>query len=222
MTTRLADLDPVDQCWIVDHYWIVEYVARRYRGRGEPAEDIEQVAAMGVVAAAGRYDPDTGGSFASFAIPTAMGEVRRHFRDRTWRVRVPRGIKDLAVQMGAATEELTGDLGRAPTAAEVADRLGVGVEQVQQAMLATRANSPVDTDAGRDPGHAADIDTEMLVAELIATLPERQRAIVWLRFFEDLSQEDIADRLGISQPHVSRLLRASLEQLRGRLADEPS
>src|SRR5690606_1685513 len=102
---------------LVEEYsWIVSYVARRYQGRGEPLDDITQVAALGVVAAVDRFDPDTGSSFPAFAIPTSLGEVRRHFRDKTWRVRVPRRVKDLTVQVTSATEELMSDLGRTPTA----------------------------------------------------------------------------------------------------------
>lgn len=219
---------------IVEHYWIVEFVARRYQGRGELADDITQAAALGLVAALDRYDPDTGRSFASFAIPTAMGEVRRHFRDHTWRVRVPRGVKELAVQLGPITEELTSDLRRTPTNDEIADRIGVPVERLGLARLATRANHPVVADSREGNDEAPDlidlraldhgnlkpdIDTEMAVGRLIDELPERHRRVVRLRFFDDLSQVEIAERVGVSQPHVSRLLRDSLRRMREAMVE---
>jgi RNA polymerase sigma-B factor len=216
-----------------DYYWIVDYVARRYQGRGEPRDDITQAAAVGLVAALDRYDPASRTPFPSFAIPTALGEVRRHFRDRTWRVRVPRGVKDLSVQVGAVVDELTGDLGRPPSTDEIADRIGVEIAAVEQAHIATAANNPIAADTGEPTGDGGqvidlreelgdeqargDVDARLVIGELIEALPERSRRVVWLRFFEDLSQDEIADRLGISQPHVSRLLRASLGQMRRQL-----
>ncbi|MBK5224658.1 MAG: sigma-70 family RNA polymerase sigma factor [Acidimicrobiia bacterium] len=230
--------DPEIRAALVDEYWwIVSYVARRYQGRGEPLDDITQVAALGVVAAVGRFDPETGSSFPAFAIPTALGEVRRHFRDKTWRVRVPRRVKDLTVQVTSATEELMSDLGRAPTAEELGDRLNVSAAQIREAWSATAASRPISADTagreGEDSPSVLDLrmtrsavdpqgisDNRMLVSELLRSLPQRSQEVVVLRFFEGLSQAEVADRVGISQPHVSRILRTSLRELRERL-NEP-
>jgi RNA polymerase sigma-B factor len=222
---------------VEEHWWIVTYVVRRYQGKGEPNEDLRQVAALGLVAAIERFDPTAGSTFPAFAIPTALGEVRRHFRDTTWRVRVPRRVKDLTVEIGAATEELTSDLRRAPTAEELGDRLGVSAVQIREAWSAVAAARPISTDASerdaedgpsvldvRAVRQAPDVhgtaDDRMLVSGLLETLPPRSREVVVLRYFQGLSQSEVAERVGISQPHVSRLLRAALRDLRQRL-DEP-
>lgn len=217
------------------HWWIVAYVVRRYYGKGEPVEDLRQVAALGLVAAVERFDPEAGSTFPAFAIPTALGEVRRHFRDATWRVRVPRRVKDLTVQVTAATEELTADLGRAPSAEELADRLGVGESDVQDAWRAAVAARPLSTDAaGPDdertsvldlrtgastPDEGGDVDDRVLVRGLLDVLSPRSRRVVVLRYFHGLSQSEVAAEVGISQPHVSRLLRAALLELRQHLAE---
>lgn len=216
-----------------DHWWIVTYVVRRYQGRGEPVDDLQQVAALGLVAAVERFDPEAGSTFPAFAVPTALGEVRRHFRDATWRVRVPRRLKDLSVQVTTAVDELTGDLGRAPTAEELGDRLGVPAGAVLEAREAARAARPLSADAtGADddtvsvldlrsvrevPEEAAS-DDRILVRQLLAELPPRSRRVVVLRYFDGLSQAEVASRVGISQPHVSRLLRHALAELRELVA----
>ncbi len=218
------------------YYWIVEHVVRRYSDRGEPSEDIAQVAAIGLLGALDRYDPSVGRSFPSFAIPTASGEVRRHFRDRTWRVRVPRRLRDLSVQVRAVSDELRSDLGREPSMAEVADRLDVAVSEVAEASLAVSANRLTPTDSSGQPGsdghvielrdHRAfssiDSDDRLVLADLVRRLPPRERTIVQLCFLEGLSQEEAATQLGISQPHVSRLLRASVAWLREQMLDAPA
>jgi RNA polymerase sigma-B factor len=224
--------DPVLRAELVeDHWWIVGYAARRYGGRGEPVDDLTQIAALGLVKALDRYDADSGTSFASFAIPTAIGEVRRHFRDATWRVRVPRRLKDLLVQIGGAVDTLTQDLGRPPTESEIADRVGADPADVRAAMAAGTANrtvhpgppGPGGGDAGvgelaaAEPEHEDGADARLLVQQGLAELPERSRRIVYLRFFVGLSQSEIATRTGISQPHVSRLLNAALAELREHL-----
>ncbi len=227
--------DPRLRAELVDeHWWIVTYVVRRYQGKGEPSEDLQQVAALGLVAAIERYDPEAGSTFPAFAIPTALGEVRRHFRDTTWRVRVPRRLKDLTVEIGAATEELTSDLRRAPTADELGDRLGVTAADVREAWSAAAAARPVSADAtDRDaddgptvldvrasrslPDQEALADDRLLVGQLLGGLSPRSREVVVLRFFHGLSQSEVAARIGVSQPHVSRLLRSALAELREQL-----
>ncbi|MGY6501436.1 MAG: sigma-70 family RNA polymerase sigma factor [Acidimicrobiales bacterium] len=232
-----ADRSPEHRAEIVERfYWIVEHVTRRYQGRGEPADDIAQVAALGLLGALDRYDPSVGTSFPSFAIPTAMGEVRRHFRDRTWRVRVPRRLKDLAVQVNSVTQELRSDLGREPSHHEVADRLGVSAHEVGEVLSAIAANRPAPTDV-RDSGTDAprvielrdqraptadETDERMLLVELVKSLPERERLIIELCYFRDHSQDEVAAQLGISQPHVSRLMRASIAWMRDQLVDRPA
>ncbi|WP_195210253.1 SigB/SigF/SigG family RNA polymerase sigma factor [Actinomarinicola tropica] len=217
-----------------DHWWVVTYVVRRYQGKGEPNDDLEQVAALGLVAAVERFDPTAGSTFPAFAIPTALGEVRRHFRDATWRVRVPRRVKDLSVQVTSATEELTSDLGRTPTADELGDRLGVAPSAVREAWEASAAARPLSADGPTDDegpsvldvrtvrqsvDELAAADDKLLVRQLLERLPPRSRRVLVLRYFEGLSQAEVAERVGISQPHVSRLLRTALAELRTSLTD---
>lgn len=204
-------------------------VARRFRGRGEAHEDLVQVARLGLVNAVNRFDVSTGSAFLSFAVPTIMGEVRRHFRDHGWAVRVPRRIKDLSMQLTAARAELSQQLNRAPTASELAEHVGVSREEVVEALIAANAYSTRSTDEPTGRGDEDDsfastlgeIDTNLdkvldseTLRPLLAALPDRERTIVLLRFFENMTQTQIAERLGISQMHVSRLLASTLTTLR--------
>jgi RNA polymerase sigma-B factor len=210
---------------VADHLSVGQAIARRFAGRGEPLDDLEQVAMIGLVKAVERFDPDMGVPFVGYAVPTITGELRRHFRDRTWVLKVSRRAKDLHVQMPAAIERLAVQLGRSPTPAELAESLGRSLDEVLDALDAESAYRTVSTDTvegsaaanrslGRTPTtELAAADDRMLVRELLDSLPEREREIVRLRFFEDLSQPEIAARIGISQVHVSRLLRRSLDQL---------
>ncbi len=210
---------------VIEHRGIAEACARRFADRGEPLDDLVQVALLGLVKAVHRFDPEVGVPFAGFAVPTVTGEIRRHFRDTTWAVHVPRRAKDLHVKIPATIEHLGAVLGHPPTPVEIADELGVGVEDVLDALEAGAAyrTASIDTPEG---GHAASrtsmragfgpdgpSDDRLMLAQLLETLPERERLIVWLRFFEDLSQAEIAERVGTSQVHVSRLLRRSLRQM---------
>lgn len=214
---------------------LADHIARRFSSRGEPVEDLVQVARMGLIQAVNRFDADNGAEFLAFAIPTMMGEVRRYFRDYGWSVKVPRRMKELGPQLKRAGEELSQQLGRAPTASEIASHLGVGREEVVQAQIASSAYSTVSSDApafgaaddddGRpvsstfgaldaNLGKVLDIET---VRPLVAALPERQQTVLLLRFFEHMTQTQIAERLGISQMHVSRLLARSLATLRDQV-----
>jgi len=210
---------------------LADHIARRFSNRGEPVEDLVQVARVGLVNAVKRYDADNGADFLAFAIPTMMGEVRRHFRDHGWAVKVPRRLKELNAQLNWAREELFQRLGRAPTASEIAAELGIDREEVVQAQIASSAYSTLSSDtpafAGdEDEGRSlastfGDVDANLdkvvdveTVRPLLAALPERERTILTLRFFENMTQSQIARRIGISQMHVSRLLAKSLATLR--------
>ena len=216
---------------------IADRIARRYDRRGETHDDLVQVARVGLMNAVNRFDPDTGAEFLSFAIPTMLGEVKRYFRDCSWSLNVPRRLKDLYPALGPLTAELTQRLRRSPTPGELAEALGVDREDVVETLTAaagfkTRSldyGAPRD-DGGRpalvdrlgqpDPGIGFVEDRDALRAQL-ENLPERENRIVIMRFFESLTQSEIADRMGISQMHVSRLLAQSLRRLRDGMLDRP-
>jgi RNA polymerase sigma-B factor len=204
-------------------------LARRYHRGEEPLEDLEQVAALGLLKAIKGFDPDRGTAFASFAVPTIVGELRRHFRDKGWAVRVPRDLQELALAVQRKADELSTEFGRPPTVAELGEKLGRTAEEVLEAREALRAMRPASLDRpmGADEDEddhplqkLGDIDPAFQRAEESATLanlmrnlPERERQILTLRFGGDLTQSEIGKQLGISQMHVSRLLRRTLEEL---------
>jgi RNA polymerase sigma-B factor len=202
-------------------------LARRYRGRGEPLEDLEQVARLGLVKAIDRYDPERG-SFTAYAVITISGEIKRHFRDKTWGVHVPRRVQDLSLEVGHASMVLTNALSRTPTIAELAARLEVTERAVQDAMESSAGytpaslNAPVSGDGAAEFGDllgGADGDLELVddkitVARLLLRLPARERQMLAMRFYGNRTQADIAAELGISQMHVSRLLSRALAWLR--------
>jgi RNA polymerase sigma-B factor len=212
-----------------DHARFAEYLARRYSRRGEPFEDLCQVAMVGLVNAVERYDPDRGTTFTAFAAPTITGEIKRHFRDRTWLVKVPRHMQDLSLEIEQLRSELGHELERAPTIHEIAERAAVEEDDVLLAMEASGAYRIASIDAGAEdhgerPAGARlgtsdprldDADDRMMLREVIASLPLRERRIVHLRFYEGLTQSEIAAQIGISQMHVSRLIASSL----GRMAE---
>jgi RNA polymerase sigma-B factor len=219
---------------IEEHRWVAIHCARRFSNRGQPLDDLIQVGQLGLLKAVERFDPDVGVSFASYAIPTVMGELRRHFRDATWALKVPRRVKDLHVDLGNAVDFLSGERGRPPTPAELADHLGIRVDDVLEALEAGGAyraaplTASSDDDASHREGAAlrdedmvlAGADDRILVRQLLSTLPERERAVVELRFYAGLSQSEIAERVGVSQVHVSRLLRSSLAALQRAAGDQ--
>lgn len=215
---------------ITEFTGLAAYFARRYDRRGVPREDLHQVAMLGLVNAVDRFDPEMETRFVSFAGRTIDGEIKRFFRDRTWSVRMPRRLQELHLRVRRASEELAHSLGRPPTVAELAAEVGVDIDEVLSALdagNAYRADSldrpapgeddrrteipAVDAEAGFNA-----VDQRSLVADLLSTLPERERRILELRFFNELSQTEIAAAMGISQMHVSRLLRRTVEQLRER------
>lgn len=215
---------------------VVEHIATRYGGRGEPTDDLEQVGTIGLLGALDRFTPppdvdDVVGAFLGFAVPTITGEIRRHFRDRTWSMRVPRRMKDLQGPIREATATLAADLRRAPRPSEIAAHLGVGLDEVVEALQAQSAYTPASLDAPLRPDGATvadlhgDLDTALATVvyrqELRAALdelPARERRILVLRFFGDRTQTQIAEEMGLSQMHVSRLLSRSLAALHHRLA----
>jgi RNA polymerase sigma-B factor len=205
-------------------------IARRFdRGDRVPLEDLQQIAALGLIKALDRFDPNNGAAFSSYAVPTIQGEIRRYFRDFTWTVRPPRDLQERAIRIERERDQLTTDLGRNPTAAELAQRLNSTIEDILDATEAAQARGsdsldrPVAADGDdaatlaerlgdEDPGFAAAEATATLDG-LLATLSERDALVVHLRFREDLTQAEIGRRIGYSQMHVSRILRAALAQL---------
>src|SRR4051795_1531600 len=214
---------------------LAEYLARRFKNRGEPIEDLIQVALLGLLKAVERFDPSRGLEFSTFATPTIVGELKRHFRDKGWAVRVPRRVQELHLRMGTVVSSLSQDLGRSPTIGEIAERAGASEEEVLEAMEAGRAyrfasldapgaagddeNQSLASQLGEDDPLLAGIEHRVALSPLIAELPRREQLILHLRFFEGLTQSEIASRLGISQMHVSRLLARSLAKLRGSADD---
>lgn len=208
------------------HMGLAHHVAARYRRSGIEDDDLSQVAFLGLVKAVDRFDPDRGVAFSTFAGRTIEGELKRHFRDLTWSLRVPRSVKDLHVAVRRASEELEQRLSRSPTLRELADHLGVGVEDVVGAVAAgsaRRASSldPADDDVAPDhvsalglPTGTTSVDDRDEVERLLMVLGPREQEIVRLRFYERLSQDQIAERVGLSQMHVSRLLRQSFARMR--------
>ena len=220
---------------IVDHRWIARTVARRFDQRGESFDDLVQVASLGLVKAVDRFDPEMGTNFVSFAMPTVVGEVRRYFRDHTWSLRVPRSAKELKPLITKAIEALQHDNGRSPSVTEIAEHLQLDVDTVLEAMEAGAAYRTASLDApmrGADDAPEshralAQHDRELAravdstaIRQLLETLPGRSRMILYLRFFEHMSQAEIAEHVGTSQVHVGRLLKAGLEQLRSQISED--
>jgi RNA polymerase sigma-B factor len=197
---------------IIEHRWMAEHAAARFRNRGEPDADLRQVAMLGLLKATDRFDPSRGVPFHGYAVPTIVGELKRHFRDRTWAVGVPRRAKDLLPHLNNADDTLRQRHGRAPTVAELAGELGVDQDAVILALEARGANAVAALDA--DPAADLDVDIRVEVLAALRRLDERSREAVFLRFFTDCTQTEIGKRLGLGQVQVSRLLRAALRQLR--------
>ncbi|WP_258957184.1 SigB/SigF/SigG family RNA polymerase sigma factor [Rhodococcus globerulus] len=211
---------------------LAENVANRYRGRGQPHDDLVQVARLGLIAAVDRFDLSKGADFLSFAVPTMMGEVRRHFRDRGWAVRVPRALQERHLALKKAMPSLTQTLYREPTTSELAHELEVEPHEIGQIIAVSasyRAASLdiVESDDGRPVGDTLGdydaaiegIDNHETLRAALQVLPERHRMIVLYRFFDELTQSEIAAKIGISQMHVSRLLMQSLKVLRTEIGD---
>jgi RNA polymerase sigma-B factor len=205
-------------------------LARRYSYTSESSDDLEQVASIGLVAAINRYDPTRGKSLRAFAVPTILGELRRHFRDTGWAVHMPRPLQERARDVRETTQKMTGELQRSPNPREVAERMSISVEAVLESRAVRRAYSPDSLDAPPKPAEDgspiswdtvhgceedgyARVEATVLVERAIRSLPERERQIIQLRYGAELSQAEIGNALGISQMHVSRLLRRCLERV---------
>jgi len=215
---------------------LAQYLARRFRNRGEPQDDLNQVANLGLLKSVDGYDPGRGAAFTSYAIPMIVGELKRHFRDKGWDVRVPRRLQELRLEISKVSGDLAQRLGRSPTVADLAEHLGVGEEEIIEGLESGHAyralsiNAPAGSEehgaefadllGGPDRDLEAVDDRESL-RPLIAQLPVREQHIIAMRFFGNMTQTQIAERLGISQMHVSRLLAHALAFLRGALITPP-
>lgn len=216
---------------IEQHLPMADALARRFACRGEPLDDLTQVARAALVCAVERFNPETGSAFVSFAVPTITGAVRRHFRDSTWWVTVPRSLKDLNTQIGPASDRLTQQLGHRPSAAELAHELGVGTLVLREALTSGHAYKPstldpwlpVDRQSIADSLGGLDLKLQQvedweLLRPLLIELSERERTVVLLRYFSQLTQQEIASVVGVSQMQVCRLLTRALQRLRSRLS----
>jgi RNA polymerase sigma-B factor len=214
---------------IESHLRLAEHLARRFANRGVPLDDLIQVASLGLVKAVERFEPERGLEFSTFATPTIVGELKRHFRDKGWSVRVPRRVQELHVELNTLIGELTQRLGRSPTIAELAVGARSSVEEVLEAMEAAQAYRSASIDApvgngdddtrglanqlGGEDSNLFDTENRLVLDELLSTLPRREQLMLHLRYYEGMTQSQIAERLEISQMHVSRLLARSLETL---------
>lgn len=230
---RAGDAKARDE--LVERYMpLVRSLAARYAGRGEPQEDLVQVGSIGLLLAIERFDTERQVQFTTYAVPTIVGEIQRHFRDRAWALHVPRRLKELSVRLTRTIEAKTAELGRAPTIAELAQATGAEEDEVVEALQTSEAYStrslsqPLGRESddetmqdmlGTDDQGFAEVEDSHLVEVGLAALDERERTIVELRFFQGLTQSEIAARVGISQMHVSRLLRRALHVMRGRLEE---
>jgi RNA polymerase sigma-B factor len=228
--------DPTAREALVERFLpLARQLARRYQRGGEPLDDLVQVASLGLLKAIDRFEPSRDTAFSSFAVPTILGELKRHFRDRGWSVRVPRDLQEMAVRVDRVAEDLSRTLGRAPTPAEIGTHIGATTEQVLEAREAAGAYRAIsldrprdddDEDAGmadtmgvEDPGFGLAEDAAT-VERLMGVLSDREREVLRLRFAEDLTQSEIGIRVGVSQMHVSRLIRQAVARLRVA-AEEP-
>jgi RNA polymerase sigma-B factor len=230
----VRDHDPaVRERIILAYLGLADRLAERYRGnRAVPLEDLRQVARLGLVKAVDRYEPERSNPFIPYAVATVVGELKRHLRDASWRLRVPRGTKDLALRLCRAIDELPQQLGHSPTVQELAEHLDVSEEQVVEAIevAQTRSAPSLDQPAGEagdavlgdfvvDQRHHEELEDLLVLPELLHRLPERERRIILLRYVDELTQDEIAARMHMSQMHVSRLLRRAIERLRRQLVE---
>ena len=221
---------------IVSHLNLVRFLASKFKNRGESLEDLVQVGTIGLIKAIDRFDPDRGLEFTTYATPTIMGEIKRHFRDKGWSVRVPRRLQELSAKVNQASDELTNQLQRSPSVAEIADRLGTTVDEVLEAMESSSAYSSVPLEGGgssdddespsvidhyvTEDADLAASDDRIVLEDAIADFSPREQDVIRMRFVDGLTQVEIAERMGISQVQVSRLLRRTLRRLQDKIDPE--
>lgn len=217
------------------HLPLVEHCARRFRNRGEPFEDLVQVGTIGLIKSIDRFDTERGVEFSTYATPTVIGEIKRHFRDKGWAIRVPRRLQELRLQISSATAELSQSLGRSPTPRELAESIGCTVEEIVEGLESANAYSTLSLDASDDDSESGGsamldvigVDDEQLehvevresLKPMLEQLDPRERRILLLRFFKNQTQSQIAEEIGVSQMHVSRLLTKTLAKLRSSFDD---
>ena len=228
--SRAALRDKAIEAWLP----LARHLAHRYAGRGEPTDDLIQTANVGLIKAVDKFDPERGVDFAGYAIPTIIGEIKRHFRDRTWSIRVPRRLQELRLAITEANATLTHTLGRSPTVADIATHLSVTEEDVLEGLEGARAynatslSTPISADGSTELGDTLGgedyefelAETRVALGPALAKLDDREQKILTLRFYGNLTQSQIADQIGISQMHVSRLLTKALTKLRSELAGD--
>jgi RNA polymerase sigma-B factor len=217
------------------HLPLVDHCARRFMNRGEPLDDLVQVGTIGLIKSIDRFDTDRGVEFSTYATPTILGEIKRYFRDKGWAIRVPRRLQELRMSIGSVTGDMSQELGRSPTPREIAEKLGVSVEEVMEGIESANAYSTLSLDAGdntedgtgntmldtlgMDDEALAHVEIRESIKPLIEQLPTREKRILLLRFFKGMTQSQIAEEIGVSQMHVSRLLNRTLAELRSSLSE---
>lgn len=230
-----GDMDAREKL-VMSHLNLVRFIANKFKNRGEPIDDLIQVGYLGLLKAIDRFDPSRGLEFTTFATPTIMGEIKRHFRDKGWSVRVPRRLQELSAKVNQASDTLTSQLQRSPTIAEIADYLDATVDEVLEAMESSSAYSSVSLEA---PSDADDDDTpsvidryatedsdlaftddRIIIEEALASFSPRERDVIEMRFLKGMTQIEIAEKLGISQVQVSRLLRRTLKKIQDKIDPE--
>lgn len=221
---------------IVSHLNLVRFLASKFKNRGEPLDDLVQVGTIGLIKAIDRFDPERGLEFTTYATPTILGEIKRHFRDKGWSIRVPRRLQELSAKVNQATDELTVELQRSPSVEQIAAKLGVGAEEILEAMESSGAYTSVSLEAGgssEDDEAPALIDRlgsvdedldasddRMVIDDAIRDFSPREQEIVRMRFIDGLTQVEIAKRLNVSQVQVSRLLRRTLRKIQDKIDPE--
>ena len=221
---------------IVSHVNLVRYIAAKFKNRGEPLDDLIQVGTIGLIKAIDRFDPSRGLEFTTYATPTIMGEIKRHFRDKGWTIRVPRRLQELSAKVNSATDELTAQLQRSPSIGEVADYLGTTADEVLEAMESSSAYSsvPLEGQGNNEEDDAPSVidryasvdgdleasDDRMVLEEVIGEFPEADQQAIRMRFIDGMTQVEIAKRLGISQVQVSRMLRRALRRIQDKIDPE--
>jgi RNA polymerase sigma-B factor len=216
------------------HLPLVHHCARRFRNRGEPFDDLVQVGTIGLLKSIDRFETERGVEFSTYATPTIIGEIKRYFRDKGWAIRVPRRLQELRMQITSATAELTQSLGRSPTARELAGAIGCSVEEIVEGLESSHAYATLSLDAnddhdeggsmldviGVDDDNLEHVEIRESLKPLLEGLEAREKRILLLRFFKNMTQSQIAEEIGISQMHVSRLLTRTLAQLRSSMGEE--